>query len=44
MQDLCWELSSVYLDLLELKQRKFERTAGNLEPRLLQKMVRGGWR
>ena len=27
------------MELLELKQRKFERTAGNLEPRLLQKMV-----
>ena len=41
VQSLCWQLAGVYMELLELKQRKFERTAGNLEPRLLQKMV--GW-
>ena len=40
IQELSFELTDVYLDLLELKQKKFERTAGNLEPRLLQKMVR----
>ena len=39
VQELTFELSEVYMELLELKQKKFERTAGNLEPKLLQKMV-----
>jgi hypothetical protein len=39
-REVHWELTAVYMELLELKQRKFERTAGNLDPRLLQKMVR----
>ena len=34
------ELGEIHLDMLELKQKKFERTAGNLNPRLLQKMVK----
>ena len=40
IQELSFELTEVYLDYLELKQKQFERTAGNLDPRLLQKMVR----
>ena len=39
IQELTFELADVYLKLLELKQKKFERTAGNLDPQLLQKMV-----
>ena len=39
IQELTFELSEVYMELLELKQKKFERTAGNLDPKLLQKMV-----
>ena len=39
IQELTFELSEIYLDLLELKQKKFERTAGDLDPKLLQKMV-----
>ena len=39
VQELTFEFSEVYMELLELKQKKFERTAGNLEPKLLQKMV-----
>ena len=39
IQELTFELSDIYLSMLELKQKKFERTAGNLDPRLLQKMV-----
>ena len=40
IQELTFELTEIYLDMLELKQKKFERTAGNLDPRLLQKMVK----
>ena len=39
IQEISFELTEIYLDMLELKQKKFERTAGNLDPRLLQKMV-----
>ena len=39
VQELTFELADIYLELLELKQKKFERTAGNLDPKLLQKMV-----
>ena len=39
IQEVTFELSEIYLQLLELKQKKFERTAGNLDPQLLQKMV-----
>jgi len=39
IQELTFELADIYLDKLELKQKKFERTAGNLDPRLLQKMA-----
>ena len=39
VQELTVRLGEVYMDLLELKQKKFERTAGNLNPRLLQKLV-----
>ena len=39
IQELTFELSEVYMDSLELKQKKFERTAGDLDPKLLQKMV-----
>ena len=40
VQEVTVRLGEVYMDLLELKQKKFERTAGNLNPRLLQKMVK----
>ena len=39
IQELTFELSEIYMDSLELKQKKFERTAGDLDPKLLQKMV-----
>lgn len=39
VQELTFELADVYLKLLEMKQKKFERTAGNLDPVLLQKMT-----
>ena len=39
IQEVTFELSDTYLQLLEFKQKKFERTAGNLDPTLLQKMV-----
>ena len=39
VQEVTFELADIYLDLLEMKQKKFERTAGNLDPTLLKKMV-----
>ena len=39
IQEITFELADIYLQLLEMKQKKFERTAGNLDPKLLQKMV-----
>ena len=38
-QEITFELADIHLQLLEMKQKKFERTAGNLDPKLLQKMV-----
>jgi len=38
-QEITFELSEIYMELLEYKHKKFERTAGNLEPLLLQKMA-----
>ena len=38
MQEVTFELADIYLELLEMKQKKFERTAGNLDPKL-KKMV-----
>ena len=32
-------LAAATMDLLEIQQKRFERTAGRLEPRLLQKMA-----
>ena len=40
MLELTFQLGEVNMDLLEMKQKMFERTSGNLEPRLLQKMAR----
>ena len=40
VQEITFELADIYLQLLEMKQKKFERTAGNLDPNLLKKMVR----
>ena len=39
VQEVTFELADIYLELLEMKQKKFERTAGNLDPTLLKKMV-----
>ena len=39
VRDLLWVLTEAYMELLEVKQKKFERTAGALEPRLLQKLA-----
>ena len=39
MRDELWVLAEAYMELLEVKQKKFERTAGALEPRLLQKLA-----
>ena len=39
VRDLVWVLTEAYMELLEVKQKKFERTAGALEPRLLQKLA-----
>jgi hypothetical protein len=37
--ELTYQLGEVNMNLLEMKQKVFERTSGNLSPRLLQKMV-----
>ena len=39
VRDVLWVLTEAYMELLEVKQKKFERTAGALEPRLLQKLA-----
>ena len=39
VQEVTFELADIYLELLEMKQKKFEKTAGNLDPTLLKKMV-----
>ncbi len=39
MLELTYQLGESNMDMLDMKQKVFERTAGNLSPRLLQKMV-----
>ena len=39
VRDIVWVLTEAFMELLEVKQKKFERTAGALEPRLLQKLA-----
>ena len=39
LRDIVWVLTEAYMEQLEVKQKKFERTAGALEPRLLQKLA-----
>ena len=34
-RDIAWVLTEAYMELLEVKQKKFERTAGALEPRFI---------